>query len=222
MLYLTIFLFVTVIYIVLFWVEIKAALDYIRNDQGEWMVISFYTLDGFLRYKYEIPLLKSDGDKVKFKLVKGQSREMCMDMKQKGRLMPLDIFKKYMSVKTYLEDHSSMFTGIRKYLNKKDVHVELNIKVQQGAGDAALTGLLCGLFWTFAGILTSHITRYLKSFKNEIQITPCFNKRIFEVDATCIFHVKLVHIIVVLIKIYLTKYLITHKSKKKIGGELSG
>jgi hypothetical protein len=73
-----------------------------------------------------------------------------------------------------------------------------------------------------AGILTTYLSRFLKAFKKEIIITPCFNKSIFEVDATCIFHVKLVHIIVVLIKIYYTKYLIKMKSKKTIGGEVSG
>lgn len=220
MLYFIIFFILLVIYIALFWVEIKAALDYIRNEQDEWVVLSFYTRDGFFRYRYEIPLLETVGDKVKFKLVKGQSREMRVGTEKTGKLMPLDIYRKYISVRTYLKDHSSLLEDIRKYLNKRDVHVELNIKLKQGTGDAAQTGLICGLLWAAAGILTTHLSRYLKTFKKEINITPCFDKKIFEVDAYCIFHVKLVHIIVVLIKIYYTKYKI--KLKKTIGGELSG
>ena len=222
MLYIALFFILFFIYIALFVIEIKAVLDYIRNEQDEWVVLSFYTRNGFFRYRYEIPLFKTDGDKVRFKLVKGQSREMRIGTEKKEKLMPLDIYRKYISVRAYLKDHKSLFEDIRRYLNKKDVHVELNIKLKQGTGDAAQTGMLCGLLWAAAGIFTTWLSRYLKAFKKEIKITPSFDKSIFEVDAYCIFHVKLVHIIVVLIKIYYTKYLIKIKSKKTIGGEMNG
>ena len=222
MLYLVIFFILLVLYTVLFWVEIKATLDYIRNKQDEWILISFYTRDGLFRYKYEIPLVIKDQDKVKFKLVKGQSREMRLGTKKNGKLMPMDIYKKYISVRTYLEDHKSLFEDIRKYLNKRDIHAEMKIKLKQGTGDAAQTGMICGLLWAAAGVLITHLSRHLKTFKKDIIITPCFDKIIFEVDAYCIFHVKLVHIIVVLSKIYLKKYLIKLKTKKTIGGEVNG
>jgi hypothetical protein len=222
MLYLVIFFILLFIYTALFWIDIKAALDYIRNERDEWVVISFYTRDGFFRYRYEIPLLKNDGDKVKFKLVKGQSREMRAGTDKKGKVTPIDIYKKYISVRSYVKDHGSVFKDIRRYLNKQDVHVELNIKIRQGTGDAAQTGLLCGLLWAAAGILTTQLSRYFKAFKKEIKIIPFVNKSIFEVDAYCIFHIKLVHIIVVLFKLYCTKFLIKMKSKKTIGGEVSG
>lgn len=222
MLYFAIFFILFIVYIALFRIKIKAAFEYTRNDRGEWVVISFYTGNGLVRYEYEIPLIKKNGEKVRFKLVKGQNREMREDTKKEEKLFPFGMFEKYNSVKIYLKDHSSLFEDVRRYLNKKDIHVELNIKLRQGTGDAAQTGVLCGLIWAAAGILASHITRYLKCIKRNIHITPCFDKRIFEVKANCIFHVKLVHIIVVLIKIYHTKYLIAQKSKRRIGGELSG
>jgi len=222
MLYFAVFFILFIVYMALFRIKIKAALEYTRNDRGEWVVISFYTGNGLVRYEYEIPLVKKDGGKIRFKLVKGQSREMREGTKKEEKLFPFGIIGKYNSVKIYLQDHSSLFEDVRRYLNKQDIHVELNIKLRQGTGDAAQTGVLCGLLWAAAGILASHITRYLKFIKRNIHITPCFDKRIFEVEANCIFHVKLVHIIVVLIKIYYTKYLITQKSKRRIGGELSG
>lgn len=222
MLYLFVFFIFLVIYTALFWIDIKVALDYIRNEQGEWVVLSFYTRDGFFRYRYEIPLVKTEKDKIKFKLVKGQSREMRTGEEKKEKLMPLDIYRKFVSARTYLKDHGGLFEDIRKYLNKKDIHVELSIKIRQGTGDAAQTGVLCGLIWAAAGILTAWLTRYLKILRKEIFITPCFDKSIFDVDAYCIFHVRLVHIIVVLIKIYYSKYVIKMKAKKAIGGEISG
>lgn len=222
MLYLVVFFIFLAIYTVLYWVDLKATVDYIRNEQDEWIVISFYTLDGFFRYKYEIPLVETDKDKVKFKLVKGQSREMRTGTAKKEKLMPLDIYRKFISARSYLADHKGLFEDIRSYLNKKDIHVEMSIKLKQGTGNAAQTGFVCGLLWAAAGILITYFSRYFKAFKKRITITPCFDKTIFEVDAYCIFHVKLVHIIVVLIKIYRVKYLIKIKSKKTIGGGVSG
>jgi uncharacterized protein YjhX (UPF0386 family) len=221
MLYLAVF-FILILYILLFVVRIKAAIDYIRNKQDEWIKISFYTRKGFIRYEYEVPLVKKKGDKVSFKLVKGQGREMRGGSEKNDKLMPYDIVKKYISVRQYLKDHGSLFEDIRKYINRHDIHVELDIKLKQGTGDAAQTGLICGLLWSAAGIFTSYISRYLKTVSKRINIVPCFNKKIFEVDASCIFHVRLVHIIVVLKKIYYMKYLIKMKAKKTIGGEVSG
>lgn len=221
MLYLAVF-FILILYILLFVVRIKAAVDYIRNEQDEWLKFSFYTRKGFVRYEYEVPLVKKEGGRVKFKLVKGQSREMRGGSEKNEKLMPVDIIKKYISVRKYLKDHGSLLEDIRKYINKHDIHVEINIKLKQGTGDAAQTGMICGLLWSAAGILATYISRYLKTVSKKIDIAPCFNKKIFEVDASCIFHVRLVHIIVVLKKIYYMKYLIKLKAKKMIGGEVSG
>lgn len=222
MLYFAVFFILFILYMALFRIKIKAAFEYTRNDRGEGAVISFYTGGGLVRYESAIPLAEKSVEKRRFKLVKGQRGEMCEGAKTEEEPFLFDLLKKYNSVRSYLQDHGSLLKDIRKYLSKKDIHVELNIKLRQGTGDAAQTGILCGLLWAAAGILASHVTRYLKFFKSNIRITPCFDRGIFEVEASCIFHVKLVHIIVVLIKIYYTRYFIAQKSKKRIGGELSG
>lgn len=224
MLYIAVFFILLVLWLIVFVVEIKAAIDYIRNEGNEWIKFVFYTRHGLLRLEYKVPLVKKEGDKVKFKLVKGQAKEMQGGSEKNKKLMPFDILKKYLSVRTYITDHKSLFLDVIRYLNKKDIHVELSIKLKQGTGDAGLTGLACGLIWSAAGILTSYLSRYLKVFSKKIKVTPCFDKSIFEVDASCIFHARLVNIIVVLKKIYLMKFMIKAKAKAKkmIGGEISG
>lgn len=221
MLYIAVF-FIIVLYIFLFLVRIKAAIRYIRNEQDEWLKFSFYTGKGLIRYESKVPLVKKEDGKDKFKLVKGQGREMKGGSKKNERLGPLDIINKFKSVRTYLKDHKTLIEDIRKYLNRHNIYAELIIKLKQGTGDAAQTGIVCGLLWSAAGILNSHISRHLKVKGIKISITPCFNKRIFEVDASCIFHVRLVHIIVVLIKIYYMKNKIRIRAKNSIGGEVSG
>lgn len=222
MLYVAIFFILFLLFIILFVIKINAAIEYKRSEKDEWIKIAFYTKKNLLRYEYQVPLLKKEGDKIKFKLVKGQSKEMRGGIGENERLMPIDIIKKYISARVYLKDHGELFEEIRDYLNKKDIHVELNIRLKQGTGDAAQTGLICGLLWAAAGILVTWLSRYLKTFKKGIKISPCFEKSIFEVEACCIFHVRLVHIIVVLKKIFLMKYYMKLKSKKTTGGEVSG
>ncbi|MGE5612975.1 MAG: DUF2953 domain-containing protein [Bacillota bacterium] len=217
--YLALLLLLVPFLAVYFSVRIKAAIIYTRNEREEWLKFVFYTGKGHWRHEYRVPLAKKEGDKIRFKLVKGQGREMRGGTEENERLMPLDIIKKFNSVRMYLKDHGDLLEDIKNYLNKNNINAEFKIKLRQGTGDAALTGLTCGLLWAAAGILTAHISRHIKLFKNRASIVPCYDKSMFEVDASCIFHVRLVHIIVVLKKIYYAKFFI---KSKMTGGEVSG
>lgn len=222
MLYIAIFFVILLILFLLHGLKIKAAIKYVRNEQDEWVKFAFYTKQGIIRYEYEVPLVDADKGKIKFRLVKGQSKEMREGVEKHQKLTPLDVFDKYRSFESYLKDHAKLLEDIRKYLNRKRIQIQLKISLKQGTGDAAQTGMICGLLWSATGILVAAISRYLELLSKEISIVPCFDKSIFEVEASCIFHVRLVHIIVVLRKIYFMKFLIKKKAKKMIGGEVSG
>jgi hypothetical protein len=122
----------------------------------------------------------------------------------------------------YIKDNLTIFKRIADYLKRKKSKVELEIKILLGTGDAALTGILCGLLWAVAANILSYLAQYLKVTSEEITIAPDFEKSVFEADINCIFQTKLAHIIVVLIKIYYTRWLIKMEAKKSIGGEVSG
>lgn len=222
MLYLFLFLLILLLYVIIFLINIKVALEYVRNEQDEWFRLSFYVRAGNIRYEYEIPLGRPRKDKNGFRLVKERGRPAGAGRDGRDELSPMDIYRKFISVRTYLKDHAKLIKDIRTYLNRKNIHAELKIKIRQGTGDAAQTGLICGLLWSAAGIFITYISRFLRLSGNDIHVIPCFDKAVFEVEARCIFHVKLVHIIVVLKKIYTSKYMIKLKSKKMIGGEISG
>lgn len=220
MLYKAVF-FILILYIVLFVLRIKAAVKYTRNEQEEWVLFCFYAGKGMIRYEMKVPLVRKENGKLKFKLVKGQGREMRGGTEQCEKLSPEDIVEKLISVRQYLKDHGSTLEDIRKYLNRHNIHAEIEIRLKQGAGDAARTGLICGALWSAAGIIVTHISRHLKITGKRVHITPCYKDKVFEVEACCIFHVRLVHIIVVLKKIYYMKYRIRKKAKKSTGGELN-
>jgi len=221
MLHIAVF-FILALYTVLFVVRIKAAVEYTRDEQDEWVIFCFYTGKGIIRYEFEVPLAKNDNGKTKFKLVKGQSHKMQGGSKANEKLGPEDIIEKFISVRQYLKDHKSLLEDIREYINRHGIHVEIEVKLRQGTGDAAQTGLVCGALWSAAGIIVAYLSRHLKTISKRIKITPCFNEKVFEVEARCIFHVRLVHIIVVLIKIYWMKHSIVKNSKKATGGGASG
>lgn len=221
MLYTAVF-FIILLYVFLFIVRIRAEVRYTKGKKEEWIKFSFYTGQGLIRYESKVPLLKKEDDRAKFKLVKGQDKEMKGGTEKDKKLGPFDIINKFNSVRSFLKDHGSLFEDIRDYLNKHDIHAELEVKVRQGTDDAAWTGIVCGLLWSAAGVITSYISHHLKISSVKIDIVPVFNKRTFEVEAGCIFHVRLVHIIVVLIKIYYMKNKIRIMTKKSIGGEVSG
>jgi len=220
MLYIAVF-FIFALHIVLFVIRIKAAVEYTRDEQDEWVVFSFYSGKGAIRYEFEVPLVRKEKGRTRFKLVRGQSRRMRGGSKASDKTGPDDIIKKIISAWQYLKDHGSLLEDIRKYLNRHDIQADIEVKLKQGTGDAARTGLVCGALWSAAGILTAHLSRHLKIRSERIKIIPCFNEKVLEVEARCIFHVRLVHIIVVLIKIYSMKHRIKMKSQKATGGEAS-
>jgi len=190
--YTVIFFIVFVIYAIFFLADSKLAIRYSRNKHREGLVISFYLGRGRLRYDYKIAPSKKDKDKEKVKFF------------------------------DYIRDNLTIFRRIADYLNRKKSKVEMEIKILQGTGDPALTGILYGLLWAAVCNFLAYLAQYLKIYKKEIEITPDFEKRVFEAEINCIFHTKLAHIIVVLIKIFYTRWLIKTEAKKSIGGEVSG
>ena len=177
MLYIAVF-FILALYTVLFVVRIKAAVEYTRDEQDEWVIFCFYTGKGIIRYEFEVPLAKNDNGKTKFKLVKGQSHKMQGGSKANEKLGPEDIIEKFISVRQYLKDHKSLLEDIREYINRHGIHVEIEVKLRQGTGDAAQTGLVCGALWSAAGIIVAYLSRHLKTISKRIKITPCFNEKV--------------------------------------------
>jgi len=115
----------------------------------------------------------------------------------------------------YFKDNLTIFKRIADYLNRKKSKVELKIQIVQGTGDAAATGVLCGMLYALSGLALAYLGRYLKIHSQEVEIAPDFEKSVFEADINCIFHAKLAHIIVVLIKIYYMRWLINKEANKR-------
>ncbi len=201
---------------------VNVVFEYTRNKREEWAMLYFCIRNDALEYTYELTLSEKDKHKKGFKLERGKKRRERIKNENRQKLGLDAVYKKIVNFKVNYTERKEYVDYIIGYINKKDIKVDIKADVLQGNGDAAQTGLICGLLWSVAGILECYVSRYIKHYRRRIRIKPCFNKKTFEINVNCIIHVKLVHIIVVLMRTYLIKHRIKQKSKKTVGGEISG
>jgi len=86
--------------------------------------------------------------------------------------------------------------GILKKIPGKIKCAEFRSDIRFSSGDAAQTGELCGAFWAFVGMIFP-IAAKTVDFKNtpEINFTPLFDGKCFELKYKGIFYIRLYHII---------------------------
>lgn len=221
MLYLVVFLVLSGIGAVLFFLEIKCVIEYMRNDIDDNIVISFFTMKGIFKYKYEIPLVELGQTGVKFKLVKESGKKDKIVASKHERLKVTEIHDKYITVRDYYLANRKLICELRDYIKTRIVLAEFNMKITEGTENACHTGIICGFLWSAAGLLSTLLANTFKTFKKCINIKPNYNKKEFTVDIFCIFHIKLVHIIVMVTKIHFTGIREKKKLKRETGGELN-
>lgn len=186
---------------VLFILRVKCIVEYVRNDIYDNIVISFYTLNGEFKYKYEIPLVNFGRSGVKFKLVREQGKNEEVTAAKESRLKVTEIFDKYMEFRNYYQTNNDMICDIRDYIKKKILLADFDLKICEGMENASNTGIVCGLLWSASGLLIAFLSNIFTIGKKRVAILPNYKKSEFSVDFHCIFHMKLVHIIVMIIKI---------------------
>lgn len=222
MLYLVVFLVLSAITAVLFFIEIKCVIEYVRNDDNDHIVISFYTMDGIFKYKYEIPLVDLGQKGVRFKLVRESGKSERVVGTGKEKLKITEIYDKYMTLRDYYNDNRKLICDLRDYIKKRVELAEFSLRITEGTENASHTGIICGFLWSAAGLLSTVLTNTFKSFKKYVSIKPNYNKKEFTVDLFCIFHVKLVHIIVMVTKIFFNGIREKKKLIRETGGGLNG
>ncbi len=222
MLYLVIFFVLSGICAILILIEIKCVIEYIRNDDNDHIVISFYTMKGIFKYKYEIPLVDVGQEGVKFKLVREVGKKERAVGTQKEKLKITEIFDKYTAMRLYYQTNKKLICDLRDYIKTRVVLARFSLDIMEGTENASQTGIICGFLWAAAGLISTALTNTFKTFEKSVDIKPNYCKKVFTVDIFCIFHVKLVHIIVMVTKIFL--YRIKEKKKliRETGGELNG
>ena len=94
------------------------------------------------------------------------------------------------------------FKYVWRALEIDNVSSELNIKIVEGTGDAAQTAIYYGALYFVAEIIKIILENKTDLYNDKIEIICDFNKKVFSVDISCIFKLKLVNIISEVLKIY--------------------
>lgn len=222
MLYLVVFIMPAVFIAVLFFIKIKVALEYVRDDHDDNLVMAFYIMNGIFKYKYEIPLVDVGQNNARFRLVKETGKKEKKVGEVKKKLKWTEIYDKYINVKGYYIANNELICDIRAYLHKRLALLKFELCIREGTGNASQTAIISGILWSLTGIVTSFLSDNIKTLEKHVRIKPCFETKIFTVDFLCIFHIKFVHIIVVLMKIMKNRYKLKHKEKQEMGGGFSG
>ncbi len=97
-----------------------------------------------------------------------------------------------------IREYNEMLKSITRKARRGFEYGKFSLRTRIGTGDAALTGITCGLAWSVLGILRMQ-KEYGEAFKDmDFLVCPDFKKKIFTVDMNCIFTIKTVHIISVI------------------------
>jgi hypothetical protein len=225
MLYLVIFFIVLTILIVaiiiVLFIKARILLEYLRDGYDDHFIISLHILGELISYKYEIPLIDLEKNGIKIRKFK-EKRDIKEDEEKVER--KINFFSFIEKVKTVIETknrNNDIICEIREYLSGKLVMEDLRLKVEIGTGDAFYTGIASGLVWGVVGILSSYLLNNVKNIEKNIEVKSDFNSMKLNVDLHSIFSIRVVHIIVVRLKIAKIKKRDV-KSKETIGGGVSG
>ncbi|HOQ38088.1 MAG TPA: DUF2953 domain-containing protein [Acetivibrio sp.] len=173
--------------ILLLFLKINIVIEYNRKRNKDHFVVYVLPFKGFILYKYKTSQ-KENSEKKASADYSGiiESIEKAISSFKKGRGV----------VKRVLE-----------YLKCRAAIRKLNLVIEFGTGNASHTGILTGIAWTILGIMLTYIDNYIEINEKNINIKPNFVEKKFNIDLYCIFRVRIVHIIIIVLMIrrYLTK-----------------
>ena len=207
MLYLVIFVFIILtIFILNSRSKIVVECNRIRGYDS--LYLTFYLIYEIIKLRYKVPLerIQSEG----LRLVRVKKEDIEKDDEKKGKkkkkkeeLNVANIYQKIKTIKCFYNLNRKYIKDIIDFLRKKLIVQELTLKVRAGTGDAFYTGIIGGLLWSAAGIVTSYICSNFCVMEKSIDVQSNFSRREMKIGFCCILKTKLVHIIIVRIKFYI-------------------
>lgn len=143
----------------------------------------------------------------KFKITPDISKSKKTKERPKGS----EAERKISSVKEKYKKYKKLIDIFLESMEKRISIKKLELYLKYGTGDAASTGMLYGVVWSFITGVYKHLTKFLNLDFPDVNIVPDFQNSVFDFKFCGILKVRLVHIINTLYKIYL----FDKKTKKK-------
>lgn len=173
----------------------------LKDKTNDEIVLSFKALFGLLRYKLEIPLVDLMLDKTGMPFLK---TEVKVKNNQKGVSIEKEkasfTLKEIQKLQDKFDFFFHTYFHILNYVGEKIVIKQFLWTTKFGVGDAAVTGILSGLFWMLKSYMMTIIKNNMKCRHICLDIEPYFNKEIFKTSLDCIISIKIGYIIIAAIQ----------------------
>lgn len=221
-----VFTLVSLLLVIILRLKVNIVAEYLRDNEDDNITVSFYTLKELLKYKFEVPLIDVNTEGVEYRLVRERGKKDTATGEKKKRTGFIQFMQKVFHMWTSYKNNIETVSRIMCFVKKYVTFDEFRLRVREGTGDAAATGMVNGLLWAASGLVITRLFKTFrtksKKFKSDVDIEPDYEMKDFNVDLYCIFHTRLVHIILVLIYILLHGSDLKDNKKKVTGGEING
>jgi len=188
---------VAILLLVLCLIKVNLAIEYNRQGVDDHIAVSFFILNGLIKYKFEIPKVDSKKKGVFFKKVKEKGKKGKEVSKKREEFSYSYILKKVQDYRKFMANYRKLFAKISNYLRCKVKVKKLDLDVTIGTDNAHHTAVLMGLCWSVVGIAISFIHNNLNLLEKNISIKPDYMGKKLKVDLFCILNVRIGHIIIV-------------------------
>lgn len=223
MLYWVIFFIIAGMFTIIALLKINIVIELVKNGKDDHFVVSMFTLGKIVKLKYEIPFLDVTEEGIRMRAQKKRGRkEKNLDERKKVFTFS-SLIDQYKALRGNYKKNYGLICSLREYAKRKFVLKEIKLDAVVGTGEAHYTAILSGVLWALSGSFMSIISNFMRIEDNKTSIRSDFNERKFLIDLYCIIQFKIVHIIVIGLKLLLfyLKEKLTFKNNT-VGGGLSG
>lgn len=168
------------------------------NDQR--LVILIKALFGLIRIRMDIPELNDTNTEKQ----KSEKPDPSLD-KNFTDIDSIDedeALKAYRPIKYWMKNMNELYKVMKKSLKKVRI-TQLVWKSAIGTGNAATTGIISGVGWSFKGTVIGMLSYYFSlKVQPQLEIRPIFNRKISNTYVKCIFQVRAGQAILAGLKIF--------------------
>lgn len=168
------------------------------NDQR--LVILIKALFGLIRIRMDIPELNDTNTEKQ----KSEKPDPSLD-KNFTDIDSIDedeALKAYRPIKYWMKNINELYKVVKKSLKKVRI-TQLVWKSAIGTGNAATTGIISGVGWSFKGTVIGMLSYYFSlKVQPQLEIRPIFNRKISNTYVKCIFQVRAGQAILAGLKIF--------------------
>lgn len=93
------------------------------------------------------------------------------------------------------------FIRLKNYIKRKLKLRDIDLFMSEGTGDAAITGIIYGLLWSFVGSISGVLSNFLTMSYKNLSLSCDYNNKSFKFHISSILTFSIVNIIIVYIRL---------------------